>query len=181
MSQNKKPRKNSREDDEPYVPAVQQSRRLAHTSSQLQQQHLQGSQAPPRPSVPQLTQYKLLDTHQLEQAQSKWDKEQQQQLDEAQTAVAYLENDAGRKRKQIQDLRSEVSRKQQRILSLEQCLQKYQKICSYMVSQAQVMNVHFSKALLSATDVFYEKFHACACMRHYSHQAVGSSHVGCAI
>ena len=142
MSKNKLGRRTSAEDDAAYVPDVQPSRRFQHNSFQVQPHPLKDSH-PARLSAPQLGQNNLLDAHPLEQLQSTWGKQQQEQLDIARTTVMSLQNQAGRKRKHIQDLRSEVLRKQQRILSLEQCLQKYQNICSYMVSQAQVMTEHF--------------------------------------
>lgn len=144
MLESRKVRRTFAEDDEAYVPDFQQSRRLPYKSTHVQQQSLEASRALARPSASQDAHDSLLDAHQLEQRQFMWDRQQQQQLDIVHAAVASLQQDAGRKRKQILELKSEVLHKQQRILSLEQCLQKYQDICACLVSQAQVMSEHSS-------------------------------------
>ena len=136
----RKARRTSSDHDEAYLPENERPRRSMHSLIPFQQQRVQNSNAVARSSTPQLMQ---TNTHALEQLQSTCSR-QQQQLDSVQAAVASLQKDAGRKRKHIQDLRGEVSRKQQRIMSLEQCLQKYQNICSYMVSQSQVQNMCLS-------------------------------------
>ena len=103
---------------------------------QTQQQQLDSFSAQDQ-LVAQLTRRLAAQSQALEQLETS-NERREKQYDTVQTQAAALQQEVGQKRKRIQDLESDGTCKVQKIEHLEQRLEEYRSICSYVTAHTQV-------------------------------------------